>query len=1255
MKNPESAAQTLICSATHRPLAGRLWRFLFVLCLCLGSFAGVAVLAQEEPPAPRDLPPIPAPFVSTDQADYAPGSTAVIFGSGFLPGETVTLQVPHADGTPNTGADHAPWTIIADALGSFQTTWHVCEDDCLGSLLTVKAIGGTSGLWAEHFFTDSHGGYSTMFFEDFHNNSAGWSLGPQWQIGSATVSSGHVAGNPDPGVDVTPTADNGIAGVVIGGNTGTALHGYYYLTSPVINIAAAPGQVLLEYYRWLNSDYLPYMQNTVEVFNGSTWVTVWATGNPPPVYDNAWVGMQHDVTAYKNPNFRVRFGYRIGSSGVWSVSSWNIDNFSLLIPAPNQPPVAQCQNVTVYAGVNCTAAASINNGSFDPNAGDTVTVTQMPAGPYSLGNTVVQLTVTDSHGASSICTATVTVIDNTPPVIIGCPTSITVQTGLGRTTCDQVATWTAPTASDNCSVASFTSTHASGAIFPVGTTIVTYTAIDGATPPNSITCNFTVTVEDTTAPVIIGCPVNIILQTGLGRTTCDQMATWTPPTASDNCTVVSFTSTHAPGATFPVGTTTVTSTATDVAGNISTCSFTVTVQDNTPPVITGCPANNTRPNDPGLCGAVVTYSAPVGTDNCSGATTLQTAGLPSGATFPIGTTVNTFEVTDAAGNKTACSFSVTVNDTEAPKIACPAPITQPNDPGLCGAVVTYAAPVGTDNCSGAATVQTAGLSSGATFPIGTTVNTFEVTDASGNVTTCSFNVTVNDTEFPTIACPAAITQPNDAGVCGAVVTYTTPVGADNCPGAATVQTAGLPSGATFPIGTTLNTFEVTDAAGNKTACSFSVTVNDTEAPKITCPAPITRPNDAGVCGAVVAYTAPVGTDNCPGATTVQTAGLSSGATFPIGTTVNTFEVTDASGNKTACSFSVTVNDAEAPKITCPADKLVNADPLVCTAVVSGIGPTSAGDNCPGFTIAYTLSGATTGSGPNNASGRTFNLGVTTVTYTITDAAGLTASCSFTVTVVNPNPVVTLTGPASGSLYAINTPVNFTATFTDAGGGTHTGTWMLDSIPQAAAIVEPNGATPGSANATYTFTAPGVYTVKLTVNDGCGGSGTANQIGEMDLLVVVYDPSAGFVTGGGWINSPVGAYVADPSLTGKANFGFVSKYQKGTTIPTGETEFQLRFASFNFHSTSYQWLVVSGAKAQYKGFGQINGTGDYGFLLTATDGQFTNGGGVDRFRIKIWDRATSVVVYDNAMDSPEDIDLANPLAIGGGSIVLHKAK
>ncbi len=119
-------------------------------------------------------------------------------------------------------------------------------------------------------------------------------------------------------------------------------------------------------------------------------------------------------------------------------------------------------------------------------------------------------------------------------------------------------------------------------------------------------------------------------------------------------------------------------------------------------------------------------------------------------------------------------------------------------------------------------------------------------------------------------------------------------------------------------------------------------------------------------------------------------------------------------------------------------------------------------------------------------------------------------------------------------------------------------------------------------------------------------------------MVVYDPAAGFVTGGGWINSPAGAYAADPTLTGKANFGFVSKYQKGATVPTGKTEFQFKAGGLNFQSTSYDWLVVAGAKAQYKGTGTVNGVGGYGFMLTAIDGQQPGGGGVDKFRIKIWD-------------------------------------
>jgi hypothetical protein len=121
------------------------------------------------------------------------------------------------------------------------------------------------------------------------------------------------------------------------------------------------------------------------------------------------------------------------------------------------------------------------------------------------------------------------------------------------------------------------------------------------------------------------------------------------------------------------------------------------------------------------------------------------------------------------------------------------------------------------------------------------------------------------------------------------------------------------------------------------------------------------------------------------------------------------------------------------------------------------------------------------------------------------------------------------------------------------------------------------------------------------------------------------------------------------LTGKANFGFVSKYQKGATIPSGNTEFQFKAGNLNFKSSSYEWLVIAGARAQFKGEGTINGAGNYGFMLTAIDGQISGGGGSDKFRIKIWDGET--IVYDNQIG---DLDDADPLTLlGGGSIVIHK--
>jgi hypothetical protein len=181
----------------------------------------------------------------------------------------------------------------------------------------------------------------------------------------------------------------------------------------------------------------------------------------------------------------------------------------------------------------------------------------------------------------------------------------------------------------------------------------------------------------------------------------------------------------------------------------------------------------------------------------------------------------------------------------------------------------------------------------------------------------------------------------------------------------------------------------------------------------------------------------------------------------------------------------------------------------------------------------------------------------------------------------------------------------------------------------------------------------VYSVTITIADDDLGS--ASQYFQ---YVVVYDPSAGFVTGGGWFNSPAGAYAADPSLEGRANFGFVSKYAKGAKVPTGETEFQFKAGNMNFHSLSYDWLVVAGPKAQYKGLGTINGAlapngTAFTFLLTATDGQVNGGGGQDKMRLKVWyeNGGVAYLVYDNVPGS-DDIDSSGVQALGGGSIVVH---
>ncbi len=268
-----------------------------------------------------------------------------------------------------------------------------------------------------------------------------------------------------------------------------------------------------------------------------------------------------------------------------------------------------------------------------------------------------------------------------------------------------------------------------------------------------------------------------------------------------------------------------------------------------------------------------------------------------------------------------------------------------------------------------------------------------------------------------------------------------------------------------------------------------------------------------------------------------------------------------------------------------------------------------------------------------------------ITLSVSDGQE-TAVSNATVTVLNVNPVpgaIVVDQP----LVPVNTAVNAEVDFTDIGASdTHLATWdwgdgsICDTSSGDTHCTLTQDAGFGSTTSSHAYNDSGVYMVQVTLTDDDGGFESITY-----QYVVVYDPEGGFVTGGGWIESPAGAYTpgneTDPDITGKASFGFVSKYKKGASVPTGQTEFQFKAGDLDFHSSSYQWLVVNqnATNAQFKGSGTINGMGDYKFMLWGGDGT------PDTFRIRIWEKTNGrgeVSIYDNGVDQP----------LGGGNIVVH---
>lgn len=744
-------------------------------------------------------------------------------------------------------------------------------------------------------------------------------------------------------------------------------------------------------------------------------------------------------------------------------------------PGTDGMPVINCpENITVNtdAGSCSTVVTYPTPVGFSACTGWTTTlVTGLPSGStFPIGTTTNLYRVTDAGGFSRTCSFTVTVIDAESPIIDQCPTDITLSSDAGL--CGAIVSWPSPVASDNCSVVlAQTGGIANGAEFPTGTTLVTYTATDPS--GNAATCTFNVTVLDGEAPVILNClsDTSVISDPN----SCGAVVNWTEPTAIDNCAASILQTTGPPsGSTFPIGTTLISYLATDSAGNNNTCSFTITILDAQPLTIENCPVDTTVIGNSSDCGAFVSWADPIAIDNCAGASITQTGGPSSGSLFQSGVTTIVYTATNSQGDTTTCSFAVTVLDEEPPVVTdCPADIQLNAQPGSCGAIASWDPPSMDEVCTGTTLVQTIGAASGSTFPIGTSQVAYVATDASGNTSTCSFSITVIDTEAPVFtACPADVLVGNDPDQCGAVVSWDPPTSSDLCSSTTISLIQGPPSGSTFPLGVTMITYQAVDEAGNSSQCSFTVTVEYSDAPVILgCLGNFSVPSEPGDCGANVTWTEPTVDLTCPNATITQTAGPPNGSFLTVGTTVVTYTALDDAGNSSICSFNITVLDQEAPVFsTCPSNISLSNDPGLCGASVAWTAP-FANDNCSGVTVTQT-SGA--------ASGSFFPVGTTTITYTATDASGNTSACSFTITIIDDEAPLAICTPTTIFLDELGSA---TLTPDQIDGGSSDNCGIVDQI------VAPN-----------VFTTPGIHPVTLNVIDAAGNSSTCTT--EVEVIVPV---------------------------------------------------------------------------------------------------------------------------------------------------------
>lgn len=409
---------------------------------------------------------------------------------------------------------------------------------------------------------------------------------------------------------------------------------------------------------------------------------------------------------------------------------------------------------------------------------------------------------------------------------------------------------------------------------------------------NSLACSQTITVADTTAPVIT-CASNRVVE-------CGTAWTFDAPAVTDACDgtnvsiVITGTLTNSLcGNTFEA---TRTWLATDGCSNSATCSQRITIVDTTPPVLT-CVSNRAVE-----CGTAWNFDAPSASDVCDGTNvtvviTGTTTNALCGNTF---SATRTWSATDSCSNNATCSQTITIVDTTPPSITCAS-----NRVVECGDVWTFDAPTASDVCDGTNVTITI-FSTITNQLIGQTFSatrTWQATDSCSNSATCSQTITLIDTTPPQIFCSSNILL-ECTGPAGTPAFFLT-TASDVCDSNVTVVCVP-PSGSLFALGTNTVVCTATDDSGNTNVCTFTVTVLDTTPPQIACPPNLIvseSPRDSG--GATVTFAAPAASDICDSALQLLSS-VPSGSVFTNGTSTVTWTATDASGNSNSCSFTIRV-------------------------------------------------------------------------------------------------------------------------------------------------------------------------------------------------------------------------------------------------------------------------------------------------------------------------------------------------------------